>query len=62
MLACWNEIVGVVPDFPAFEKWEDGSPAVLDHAATAADVYPATLAVRVRGGDPIAFAGDGCAK
>jgi hypothetical protein len=57
VLGRWYEIVGVVPDFPAFEKWEDSSPAVLYHAATAADVYPALLAVRVRGGDPIALAG-----
>ena len=57
VLERWYEIVGVVPDFPTFEKWEDGSPAVLYHAATAADLYPATLAVRVRTGEPIAFAG-----
>ena len=57
VLGRWYEIVGVVPDFPTLETLENGSPAVLYHAATAADVYPATLAVRVRGSEPIAFAG-----
>ncbi|HVJ28168.1 MAG TPA: ABC transporter permease [Vicinamibacterales bacterium] len=53
----WYEIVGVVPDFPKLATLEEHAPAVLYHAANVAEMYPAKLAVRVRGTQPSAFAG-----
>jgi len=53
----WYEIVGVVPDFPA-----GVSPRMLEsqlrlyHPEAAGQLLPATLALRVRGGDPSTFA------
>jgi predicted permease len=57
VLGRWYEIVGVVSNFPAHAMHKDGSDARLYHAAAAADVHPAVLAVRVRGRAPSAFAG-----
>ena len=56
-LGRWFEIVGVVPDFPTLATLEEYAPAVVYHAATAAEVYPATLAIRVRGNLPSSFTG-----
>jgi predicted permease len=53
----WYEIVGVVPDFPTLATLDENAPAVLYHAAAAADSYPAMLAVRVRGNQPWSFTG-----
>jgi putative ABC transport system permease protein len=52
----WFEIVGVVPDFPNHETLEDERDGRIYHAAAFGDVYPATVSVRVRGRDPMAFA------
>jgi predicted permease len=49
----WLEIVGVVADFPAGQVMPDGR---VYHAAPATHLYPATIAVRVRGGPPESFA------
>ena len=56
-LGRWYEVVGVVSDFPA-QAMETGlaDPKVY-HAGTARDLYPLTLAMRVRGTAPTAFAG-----
>lgn len=57
LLGQWYEIVGVVPDFPTYASLDsDGSPVVY-HPASPATLYPATLAVRIRGADPSSFAG-----
>ncbi|HZB24686.1 MAG TPA: FtsX-like permease family protein [Vicinamibacterales bacterium] len=53
----WYEIVGVVPDFPKLATLEEHAAAVLYHAATPAEMYPANLAVRIRGSQPSSFAG-----
>jgi putative ABC transport system permease protein len=52
----WYEIVGVVPDFPMARSF--GAPRVgrLYHAAAPGDVHPTILSVRLRGGEPSAFA------
>lgn len=52
----WYEIVGVVPDFPAPGPFDDESEGRVYHAVAAGDLYPARLNVRVRTGDPAAFA------
>ena len=53
-LGRWFEIVGVVGDFPA--TTDPGlSSAKIYHAATAAQINPATLMVRIRGMAPTAF-------
>ena len=55
--ARWYEIAGIVPDFPT-----GASPGMRDtnlriyHAAAPGQVQPASLAIRMRGGDPAAFA------
>ena len=51
----WYEIVGVIPDFATLATLENQAPAVLYHAATVAEMYPAKLAVRVRGNQPSTF-------
>jgi len=57
VLGRWHEIVGVVPDFPTHAPVESGAPAVVYHAASPEGLYPALLAVRVRGAAPSSFAG-----
>jgi predicted permease len=52
----WYEIVGVVPDFPNESSLENEREGRVYHAANLGDVYPATLSVRVRDRDPMAFA------
>jgi predicted permease len=54
-LGPWFEIVGVVSDFPPHVD-ETTEPRVY-HAVDAASVYPASVAVRIRGQAPSAFAG-----
>jgi predicted permease len=49
----WLEIVGVVADFPVNEVEPIGR---VYHAVPVAELYPATVAVRVRGGNPEGFA------
>lgn len=49
----WLEIVGVVADFPAGQVEPTGR---VYHPAPAAQLYPATIAVRVRGDSPEGFA------
>jgi predicted permease len=56
-LGRWYEIVGVVADFPPRTEQTDGSIGRVYHAVSPADVYPAVIALRVRGGSPSAFAG-----
>jgi hypothetical protein len=59
----WYEIVGVVADFPTADVVSDFSDLDIErtsrvyHVAARGDVYPATLAVRVRAGAPYSFAG-----
>jgi predicted permease len=55
----WYEVVGVVPDFPTLEFGlvDAERESKVYHAAAFGDVYPAELAVRVRGGDPMTLAG-----
>lgn len=50
----WLEIVGVVADFPVNDVDAIGR---VYHAVPVSQLYPATIAVRVRGRDPEAFAG-----
>jgi hypothetical protein len=57
VLERWYEIVGVVPDFPTIRTLDVDRVSRVYHAATFGDVYPAKLALRVRSGDPAAFAG-----
>ncbi|HEX2092851.1 MAG TPA: ABC transporter permease [Longimicrobiaceae bacterium] len=53
-LGRWYEIVGVVSDFPnAMDP--TGVEARLYHPVGPGQVYPATFALRVRGGDPAGF-------
>jgi predicted permease len=54
-LGTWFEIVGVVSDFPPHAN-AVAEPRVY-HAADAASVYPASMALRIRGQAPSAFAG-----
>jgi predicted permease len=56
VLERWYEIVGVVPDFPVPGSFDDESEGRVYHAVAAGDLYPARLNVRVRTGDPAAFA------
>ena len=51
----WYQIVGVVPDFPAYGTLEKDAASVVYHAANLAALYPATFSVRVRGADPASF-------
>lgn len=51
-LGRWYEIVGVVKDFPPNPMPSDGATARVYHAAAPGDVYPAMMAVRVRGAAP----------
>lgn len=53
----WYEIVGVVQNFPASVMRGDGSDARIYHAVAHGDLYPAAVAVRVRGMAPSGFAG-----
>jgi hypothetical protein len=55
-LGRWYEVVGVVQDFPANAMEPGLAPAKLYHAVAPGDIYPVSLALRVRGGDPAAFA------
>lgn len=50
----WHEIVGVVPGFPFPGASSLAAPRVY-HAVDPEGLYPATLAVRVRGDTPAAF-------
>jgi predicted permease len=52
----WYEIVGVVADFPVSSVDSEREGRIY-HAAAFGDVYPVDLAVRIRGTDPMAFAG-----
>jgi len=52
----WYEVVGVVSDFPANPTESGLVSAKLYHAATAGDVYPAHIALRLRGTSPASFA------
>ena len=54
-LGRWYQIVGVVGNFPP-NVGEAETTARIYHPARAGDLYPATLAVRVRGTSPTAFA------
>jgi putative ABC transport system permease protein len=54
VLGRWVEIVGVVEDFPARRR-EGEADARLYHVTTAGALYPARVAVRVRGGAPSTF-------
>jgi putative ABC transport system permease protein len=51
----WYEIVGVVPDFPPDIMSDPERAPRIYHPAAPQDVYPALLAVRVRGTAPSAF-------
>ena len=53
----WYEIVGLVSDFPAKTTEARSVDAKIYHAATPGEILPVTLALRVRGGAPAAFAG-----
>ncbi|HJU42264.1 MAG TPA: FtsX-like permease family protein [Vicinamibacterales bacterium] len=53
----WYEIVGVVPDFPTLSSAVAERESKVYHAAAFGDVYPVELAVRIRGADPMMFAG-----
>ena len=55
VLGRWYEIVGVVDNFPP-NVGDAETTARIYHPAAPGDVYPATLAVRVRGTTPMAFA------
>jgi putative ABC transport system permease protein len=50
----WHEIIGVIPDFPANHVSPERR---IYHAAAFGDVYPARVAIRVRGNDPATFTG-----
>jgi predicted lysophospholipase L1 biosynthesis ABC-type transport system permease subunit len=53
----WYEIVGIVRDFPAgVSPGMLDSPLKLYHAVASGQVQPVSLALRVRGGEPSAFA------
>jgi putative ABC transport system permease protein len=54
-LGPWYEIVGVIENFPP-NVGEADTMARIYHPAAPGDVYPATMAVRVRGTTPSAFA------
>ena len=54
-LGHWYEIVGVVEDFPVLAG--NQSNARLYHAVSRGQVYPATIAMKLPGGAPPAFAG-----
>jgi putative ABC transport system permease protein len=54
-LGRWYEIVGVVGNFPP-NLGEADTTARIYHPAAPGDVYPAALAIRVRGTTPTAFA------
>jgi predicted permease len=53
LLDRWYDVIGVVPDFP-IDRLE-AEPRVY-HPVAFGDVYPARVAVRIRAGDPAAFA------
>jgi putative ABC transport system permease protein len=53
----WYEIVGVIPDFPGTAATEPGAAAKIFHPITPAHIYPAKIAVRVRGASPASLAG-----
>jgi putative ABC transport system permease protein len=55
--ARWFEIVGVVGDFPPNTSELTSSNARMYHPATAIQVYPASVAVRVRGTPATSLAG-----
>jgi predicted permease len=57
VLERWYEIVGVVPDFPTSRTLDVDRVSRVYHAAAPGDVYPAALAVRVRGTTPENFSG-----
>ena len=54
-LGRWYEIVGVVSTFPP-DVGDGDTIARIYHPAAPGDVYPATMAIRVRGMTPAAFA------
>ncbi len=56
VLERWYEIVGVVPDFPVPGSFDDESEGRVYHAAAAGGLYPASINVRVRAGDPAMLA------
>ena len=55
-LGRWYEIVGIVSDFPPYAQHGDGSDARIYHASGPGDLYPARVAIRIRGTDPATFA------
>jgi len=56
-LAGWYEIVGVVGDFPASATELTSTDARMYHPVTPTQIYPASVAVRVRGNTPAILAG-----
>jgi hypothetical protein len=54
-LGRWYEIVGVVSNFPP-DIGDADTMARIYHPAAPGDIYPATMAIRVRGTTPTAFA------
>ena len=56
-LGRWYEIVGVVGDFPANAMESGVSGAKLYHPMAPGEIHPVSLALRLRGTDPAAFAG-----
>jgi predicted permease len=56
-LGRWYQIVGVVGDFPREPINSGLANAKLYHAAPSSGVYGASLAIRIKGSDPDAFAG-----
>jgi putative ABC transport system permease protein len=56
-LGRWYEIVGVTADFPARPLQPGAVDARLYHATTAAQLYPVSLSVRVRNGEPSSLTG-----
>jgi putative ABC transport system permease protein len=53
----WHEIVGVVPDFPATPIEPGMAEAKVYHPVAPEQVFPATLAMRIRGTTQVAAAG-----
>ncbi|HYN06321.1 MAG TPA: ABC transporter permease [Vicinamibacterales bacterium] len=51
----WHEIVGVVGDLPANPVFPGETEARVYHLIAPGQVYPSTLTVRLRSGDPAAF-------
>lgn len=56
LLGRWYEVVGVINDFPPNAARGAARPPRVYHAAPAEAVYPAAMAIRVRGAAPGTFA------